>query len=263
MAIVSEDATEYPPAAVLADARAHDDAPARPEGTATSAGIDIVPAWKGSARRLRSRPRPRTGNSVSESDVAAMFDEIAPVYDRLNTVMTLGADRRWRDAAVAATGVGEGGSAIDVACGTGKLAAALAERVGPFGRVLGVDLSPAMIALASETHRDVVQLEFVAGECARPAGRRSGVRRCDDRVRPAEPPGLRGRVPGVAARRPSRRRCRLPRAHRTATACLGAPSTAARSGACHPCWAGWPATGTPIATSRLPSRAFPGRATSR
>ena len=38
-----------------------------------------------------------------------MFDEIAPVYDRLNTVMTLGADRRWRATAVAGDGRGRGG----------------------------------------------------------------------------------------------------------------------------------------------------------
>ena len=105
----------------------------------------------------------RRGNSVAEPQVAAMFDEIAPVYDRMNTLMTLGADRRWRAAAVVATGVTEGGSAIDVACGTGKLSSALAERVGPFGRVLGVDFAPAMIERAAAANRDLVQLEFRVG----------------------------------------------------------------------------------------------------
>lgn len=89
-----------------------------------------------------------------------MFDEIAPVYDRLNTIMTVGSDGRWRRAAVAATEVGLGDAVLDVACGTGKLAVALADRVGPFGRVVGVDLAPAMIALARDRYRDVVQLEF-------------------------------------------------------------------------------------------------------
>jgi demethylmenaquinone methyltransferase/2-methoxy-6-polyprenyl-1,4-benzoquinol methylase len=100
---------------------------------------------------------------VPESQVAAMFDEIAPVYDRMNSLMTLGADRRWRALAVEATGLREGGSAIDVACGTGRLATALAERVGPFGHVLGIDLSPAMIARAAGAHPDFVQLEFRVG----------------------------------------------------------------------------------------------------
>jgi demethylmenaquinone methyltransferase/2-methoxy-6-polyprenyl-1,4-benzoquinol methylase len=184
VAIVSEDATEDAAvdttAPVLIDehAPAQDpDAPSRlvqsrnatpappaPDGgPPEAAGIEIVPAPKTLRSRIRRGPRPRSGNPVPEAEVAAMFDEIAPVYDRLNTVMTLGADGRWRDAAVRATGLLEGGSAIDVACGTGKLAAALAERVGPFGHVRGVDLSPVMIARAAETYRDMVQLEFVAG----------------------------------------------------------------------------------------------------
>jgi demethylmenaquinone methyltransferase/2-methoxy-6-polyprenyl-1,4-benzoquinol methylase len=93
-----------------------------------------------------------------------MFDEIAPVYDRLNTMMTFGADSRWRRAAADAAGLLPGGAAIDVACGTGKLAAALAERVGPFGRVVGVDLSTGMIERGSAAFHDVVQLEFRSGD---------------------------------------------------------------------------------------------------
>ena len=96
--------------------------------------------------------------------MAAMFDEIAPVYDRMNTLMTLGLDGGWRRAAVAASALEAGAAAIDVACGTGKLAAALAERVGPFGRVLAVDLAPVMIAEATAHHRDLVQLEFQVGD---------------------------------------------------------------------------------------------------
>jgi demethylmenaquinone methyltransferase/2-methoxy-6-polyprenyl-1,4-benzoquinol methylase len=105
----------------------------------------------------------RAGNTVSEARVAAMFDDIAPVYDRMNTLMTLGSDRRWRRLAVEATGLGPGDSVIDVACGTGKLSVALAECVGPFGRVKGVDLSPAMIEQARQAHPDLVQLEFSVG----------------------------------------------------------------------------------------------------
>jgi demethylmenaquinone methyltransferase / 2-methoxy-6-polyprenyl-1,4-benzoquinol methylase len=102
----------------------------------------------------------RAGNPVPVPEVAAMFDNIAPVYDRMNTIMTFGLDGRWRRAAVQATHLTAGDAVIDVACGTGKLAAALAERVGPFGRVLAVDLAPGMIAEATEQNRDLVQLEF-------------------------------------------------------------------------------------------------------
>ncbi len=111
----------------------------------------------------------RTGNPVPETDVASMFDEIAPVYDRLNTMMTAGLDSRWRRAAVAATGLQPGDAALDVACGTGKLAVALAERVGPFGRVVGVDLAPGMIEEARRRSGDLVQLEYaVANALALP-----------------------------------------------------------------------------------------------
>jgi demethylmenaquinone methyltransferase/2-methoxy-6-polyprenyl-1,4-benzoquinol methylase len=106
----------------------------------------------------------RTGNSVPGPAVAALFDEIAPVYDRMNSLMTLGRDAGWRRAAVAASAIGPADSVIDVACGTGKLAEALAERVGPFGRVLAIDFAPGMIAQARARHRDLVQLEFAVGD---------------------------------------------------------------------------------------------------
>jgi demethylmenaquinone methyltransferase/2-methoxy-6-polyprenyl-1,4-benzoquinol methylase len=92
-----------------------------------------------------------------------MFDEIAPVYDRVNTLMTAGGDERWRRAAVRATQLRSGGSVVDVACGTGKLSLALAERVGPFGRVVGVDLAPHMIEQARAVSDDLIQLEFMVG----------------------------------------------------------------------------------------------------
>jgi demethylmenaquinone methyltransferase/2-methoxy-6-polyprenyl-1,4-benzoquinol methylase len=115
------------------------------------------------ARRSDARP----GNAVPEERVAEMFDDIAPVYDRMNTLMTLGSDRRWRRLAVEATGLRPGDAVMDVACGTGKLSVALAERVGPFGRVLGVDLSPAMIRVARTAHPDLVQLQFEVGNALR------------------------------------------------------------------------------------------------
>jgi demethylmenaquinone methyltransferase/2-methoxy-6-polyprenyl-1,4-benzoquinol methylase len=107
---------------------------------------------------------PRSGNDVPPAEVAAMFDEIAPVYDRLNTVMTAGGDGRWRRRAVAATRLRAGDRAIDVACGTGKLSVALAERVGPFGTVVGLDLAPAMIEHARAGAGDLVQLELIVGD---------------------------------------------------------------------------------------------------
>lgn len=111
----------------------------------------------------------KPGNRVPERDVTAMFDAIVPTYDRMNTLMTLGRDQGWRRAAVGAADLRAGDAAIDVACGTGTLTALLAERVGPFGRVEGVDLSEAMIVRARRRNRDLVQVRFrVANALALP-----------------------------------------------------------------------------------------------
>jgi demethylmenaquinone methyltransferase/2-methoxy-6-polyprenyl-1,4-benzoquinol methylase len=105
----------------------------------------------------------RIGNTVPEPRVTTMFDSIAPVYDRMNTLMTAGLDGRWRRAAVRAAGLSRGGAALDVACGTGKLTAALADAVGPEGRVVGVDLSPAMLDEARRAFGDTSGVEFRLG----------------------------------------------------------------------------------------------------
>jgi demethylmenaquinone methyltransferase/2-methoxy-6-polyprenyl-1,4-benzoquinol methylase len=106
----------------------------------------------------------RDGNDVPRDEVARMFDEIAPVYDRLNTLMTLGLDRGWRRAAVSSTRIGQGDAVADIACGTGKLTGGLAEAVGPFGRVIGIDLSDGMLERARAEYRDLVQVEFRQGD---------------------------------------------------------------------------------------------------
>ena len=89
-----------------------------------------------------------------------MFDRIAPRYDVLNTILSGGIDRRWRREAAAATRIGNGQSALDVACGSGRLTAELARR-SSIGRVVGLDFSPGMLARA---RRDNPRLEFVEGD---------------------------------------------------------------------------------------------------
>jgi demethylmenaquinone methyltransferase/2-methoxy-6-polyprenyl-1,4-benzoquinol methylase len=77
--------------------------------------------------------------------VRAMFDRIAPRYDRLNAVMTARRDRAWRRATVAAARIAPGDRVIDVACGTGDLVE-LARRQG--ARVVGVDFAAGMLSVA-------------------------------------------------------------------------------------------------------------------
>jgi demethylmenaquinone methyltransferase / 2-methoxy-6-polyprenyl-1,4-benzoquinol methylase len=104
------------------------------------------------------------GNAASPAEVGAMFDRIAPVYDGMNAVISGFQEPRWRRRVVASTGLRSGMAAIDVATGTGKLAGSLADRVGPFGRVVGVDVSTGMLARARDAGADAPWLEFVVGD---------------------------------------------------------------------------------------------------
>jgi demethylmenaquinone methyltransferase / 2-methoxy-6-polyprenyl-1,4-benzoquinol methylase len=86
--------------------------------------------------------------TLEETQVRAMFDRIAGLYDRMNTVMTAGLHHQWRRRAADLAGLGPGGRALDVATGTGDLAIALAQRVGRGGEVVAVDFSQRMLELA-------------------------------------------------------------------------------------------------------------------
>lgn len=77
-----------------------------------------------------------------------MFDRIAGLYDRMNSVMTAGLHHEWRRRAADLAELSPGQSALDVATGTGDLAFELAARVGPGGEVVGVDFAEKMLELA-------------------------------------------------------------------------------------------------------------------
>ena len=93
-----------------------------------------------------------------------MFDRIARVYDPMNLVISAFQEPRWRRRAVALTGAGPGDRILDVATGTGKVAADLHARVQPGGNVLGVDISPAMIRIAQRRFNDRAGLSYVVGD---------------------------------------------------------------------------------------------------
>jgi demethylmenaquinone methyltransferase / 2-methoxy-6-polyprenyl-1,4-benzoquinol methylase len=80
--------------------------------------------------------------------VQAMFDRIARRYDLLNTVLSFGADARWRRRAARAAGPPPDGRALDVACGSGKLTEELRRRA-PRGLVVGLDFSGRMLQVAA------------------------------------------------------------------------------------------------------------------
>jgi len=96
--------------------------------------------------------------TLAPEGVESMFDRIAPVYDAMNRVMTVGLDQRWRRRAVKAV-VSRGDRVLDACCGTGDLAIA-AERRGA-ASVVGLDFSQRMLDRAARKSRTV---EWVRGD---------------------------------------------------------------------------------------------------
>jgi demethylmenaquinone methyltransferase/2-methoxy-6-polyprenyl-1,4-benzoquinol methylase len=95
-----------------------------------------------------SEPSAAPSGTLPETQVRAMFDRIAGVYDRMNAVMTAGMHARWRERAADLAALVPGARALDVATGTGDLAIALKRRVGGGGEVVGLDFSERMLELA-------------------------------------------------------------------------------------------------------------------
>ena len=77
-----------------------------------------------------------------------MFDRIAGRYDLLNTVLSFGADARWRRRAARVASTPLEGRALDVACGSGKLTREL-HRLAAKGLVVGLDFSGRMLRVAA------------------------------------------------------------------------------------------------------------------
>ena len=98
-----------------------------------------------------------------------MFDSIAPAYDVMNRMMTLGIDRIWRNKAVKMLKktIRPGGDILDVATGTGDLALLLDSKLQP-AKVTGIDLSENMIEIARQKCQQAgvdTRIEFMTADC--------------------------------------------------------------------------------------------------
>ena len=100
--------------------------------------------------------------------VRDLFDRIAPAYDSLNDLLSLGLHRIWKRQAVAWLAPRPGERLLDLCCGTGDLALVLAEKVRPGGLVLGLDAAAAPLERARQRARRQpwLPVEFRQGDAA-------------------------------------------------------------------------------------------------
>jgi demethylmenaquinone methyltransferase/2-methoxy-6-polyprenyl-1,4-benzoquinol methylase len=77
--------------------------------------------------------------------VRGVFDSVAPRYDLMNDLMSLGLHRAWKAYTVLVANVQPGQQVLDIAAGTGDLAQAFAKKAGPTGRVVHTDINEAML----------------------------------------------------------------------------------------------------------------------
>src|SRR5450830_1651703 len=77
--------------------------------------------------------------------VRGVFDSVAPKYDLMNDLMSMGLHRAWKAYTVMVANVGEGSRVLDIAGGTGDLALAFSKKVGASGQVVHTDINEAML----------------------------------------------------------------------------------------------------------------------
>jgi demethylmenaquinone methyltransferase/2-methoxy-6-polyprenyl-1,4-benzoquinol methylase len=82
--------------------------------------------------------------------VRAVFASVAGKYDIMNDLMSFGAHRLWKHFTLSLTGLRPGQCALDVAGGTGDLAAGMLRQVGKTGRVVLSDVNPAMLEIGRD-----------------------------------------------------------------------------------------------------------------
>lgn len=104
---------------------------------------------------------------AKKEGVRKMFDNIAPEYDRLNHILSLNIDKRWRSKAVRELADEKKPlKVLDVACGTGDFTIEIARNVDPGSEVVGVDISEGMIAVGlDKIARSRVEATMRVADC--------------------------------------------------------------------------------------------------
>ena len=99
--------------------------------------------------------------------VADVFHSVASRYDLMNDLMSGGVHRIWKRFTIELSGVRKGNAVLDIAGGTGDLAAKFADLVGPEGRVVLADINDSMLLVGRDKLLDTGRLgniEFVQAD---------------------------------------------------------------------------------------------------
>ncbi len=117
---------------------------------------------------MKVQVKPYSAEGSKKSQVSAMFNRIAPYYDLLNRVLSLGIDRSWRKKAIQLLQDSRPQRILDVATGTADVALEAARRLAP-DKVVGVDISADMLRIGRQkiSHRGldhVITLEEADSE---------------------------------------------------------------------------------------------------
>jgi demethylmenaquinone methyltransferase/2-methoxy-6-polyprenyl-1,4-benzoquinol methylase len=99
--------------------------------------------------------------SKQPAQVAAMFDEVAPTYDKTNDLLSFGQSRLWRGIVAKAVDPRSGQSILDMAAGTGSSTVAFAR---PGVRLVAGDFSEGMLAEGRKRHPEI---EFVFADATK------------------------------------------------------------------------------------------------
>lgn len=84
-------------------------------------------------------------------NIQSLFDSIAPDYDKLNHLLSLGVDKTWRRRALKhIVDKNTSQKILDIACGTGDFSIAIAKKVNPQTSITGLDLSEGMLKVMAE-----------------------------------------------------------------------------------------------------------------
>ena len=93
--------------------------------------------------------------------VGAVFDSVAQKYDVMNDLMSFGVHRLWKQYTINQSGVRHGQRVLDLAGGTGDLAAKMSERVGVDGSVILADINESMLAVGRDRMIDLGRIENI------------------------------------------------------------------------------------------------------